>query len=411
MAGSSAFDVLFIAVNHSITLMGKVWLIVMVLLRLLVLVFAGYPLYQDEQERFVCNTIQPGCANVCYDLFAPVSLFRFWLVQLLTLCLPSVLFIVYVVHKVSGALTVDLSSAASSKTFRLLKIRPEPPGGASVSKAPPLAGCFTGAYIVQLVFRTLLEAGFGAAHYYLFGFYIPRRFLCQNPPCTTQVDCYISRPTEKTVMLSFMLGAASLSLLLNMLDFIWAIKRSVRQKSRRKMMMEKLFVEEERCFLTARQTSTGTEPAPQRDLEAAPGPVESFRKRQGSRGSRAGGMLDFGPELPALEHCSLPRALRNPDSNSNGNNGYFSQEERDGSEVALCPQDPTGTPRSIRVSKRSKLKPPPPPRRTLALPSGDVSATTAVCTRRLGQYTLVGLGSGAEVQTAEDGLEKRSEWV
>uniref|UniRef100_A0A672IY69 Gap junction protein n=1 Tax=Salarias fasciatus TaxID=181472 RepID=A0A672IY69_SALFA len=260
---------------------GKVWLIVMVLLRLLVLVFAGYPLYQDEQERFVCNTIQPGCANVCYDLFAPVSLFRFWLVQLLTLCLPSVLFIVYVVHKVSGALTVDLSSA------------------------PPLAGCFTGAYIVQLVFRTLLEAGFGAAHYYLFGFYIPRRFLCQNPPCTTQVDCYISRPTEKTVMLSFMLGAASLSLLLNMLDFIWAIKRSVRQKSRRKMMMEKLFVEEERCFLTARQTSTGTEPAPQRDLEAAPGPVESFRKRQGSRGSRAGGMLDFGPELPALEHCSL----------------------------------------------------------------------------------------------------------
>ncbi|XP_023118444.2 gap junction delta-4 protein [Amphiprion ocellaris] len=429
MAGSSASEVLFIFVNHSITLMGKVWLIVMIFLRILILLFAGYPLYQDEQERFVCNTIQPGCANVCYDLFSPISLFRFWLVQLITLCLPYIIFVIYVVHKVSNTLTVDLNSSGHIKTFQLYKIHQEsfnkmPVNQTPLVEQPGWARCFTGAYMLHLMFRTLLEAGFGAAHYYLFGFYIPRRFLCQNPPCTTQVDCYISRPTEKTVMLNFMLGVAGLSLFLNVLDFICAIKRSVRQKSKRKLMVEKIF-EEEQCFLSAGGDSRVTDPNTslvQPDLEVQSSQVGSFRKRRASKGSCAGGTLDSGQEPPSLERCSLPRSLGPPACNTNGNNDYsVSQEElpdRDGSEVALCPQEPMGTPRSIRVSKRSRLKPPPPPRRDLGLPLGvsaapvrNVSTATAICTRRVGQYTLVELGSCTELQSNDDGQDKRSEWV
>ncbi|TMS09270.1 Cyclin-Y, partial [Larimichthys crocea] len=179
----------------------KVWLIVMIFLRILILLFAGFPLYQDEQERFVCNTIQPGCANVCYDLFSPISLFRFWLVQLITVSLPCLIFIIYVVHEISNGLTVDLNSSGHVKALPLFKIHQEPFSKTSENQMVAERGwvrCFTGAYILHLMFRTLLEAGFGAAHYYLFGFYIPRRFLCQHTPCTTQVDCYISRPTEKT---------------------------------------------------------------------------------------------------------------------------------------------------------------------------------------------------------------------
>ncbi|XP_014864207.1 PREDICTED: gap junction delta-4 protein, partial [Poecilia mexicana] len=232
---------------------GKLWLIVMIFLRVLILLFAGYPLYQDEQERFVCNTIQPGCANVCYDLFSPVSLFRFWLVQLVTLCLPHVIFIIYVIHKVSNALSLALNSTGHAKAFQLFKDHKEQFNKMCVNKVPVVVEqrgglwCFTGAYILHLLFRTLLEAGFGAAHYYMFGFYIPRRFLCQHTPCTTQVDCYISRPTEKTVMLNLMLAVAALSLFLNFLDFIWAVKRSLKHNTKRKMMVEKIF-EEERCF-------------------------------------------------------------------------------------------------------------------------------------------------------------------
>ncbi|XP_029314149.1 gap junction delta-4 protein [Cottoperca gobio] len=426
MMGSNASEVIFISVNHNITLMGKVWFIVMIFLRILILLFAGYPLYQDEQERFVCNTLQPGCANVCYDLFSPISLFRFWLVQLITLCVPYIIFIIYVVHKVSNNLTVDLNSSGHIEALPF-KIHQEQFSKTFVNKRPLVAErgwarCFTGAYILHLLFRTLLEAGFAAAHYYLFGFYVPRRFLCQHPPCTTQVDCYISRPTEKTMMLNFMLAGAALSLFLNVLDFICAIKRSVRQK--RKMNVEKIY-EQEQCFLSGRGASRVVDPNAslvQQDLEAEAGHTGSFRKRRGSKGSCGVGVLALGQEPSCLERSSLSRSPELPACNTNGNNGYsVSQEEaleRNGSEVALCPPEPMGTPRSIRVSKRSRLKPPPPPRRDLgssprepAGPFGDVSTATAICTRRVGQYTLVELASGAELQTNDEGQEKRSEWV
>ncbi|XP_075994273.1 gap junction delta-4 protein [Genypterus blacodes] len=410
MAAPSASEVIFISVNHSITLMGKVWLIVMVFLRVLVLLLAGFPLYQDEQERFVCNTIQPGCANMCYDLFSPVSLFRFWLVQLITLCLPYIIFVVYVIHKVCSGLALDLDSSGGVRAKMLYKICQEQNVKTGSSKKLPVAAerggaarCFTGAYILHLVFRMLLEAGFGAAHYYLFGFYIPRRFLCQHPPCTTQVDCYVSRPTEKTVLLIFMLGVGALSLLLNVLDFICAIKRSVRQKMKRKMM-EKV-MEEEQYYLSSKEDPKGAEA----------GNGGSFRKRRGSKGSSVEGASASGQESssPPRPPASLPSGSSR--SNTNGNNGYsLSQEEvpeRAGSEVALCPAEPLGTPRSIRVSKRNRIKPPPPPRRDLgsapetpAGPAGEVPAATGVCARRLGQYTLVEL-------TGEDKEEKRSEWV
>ncbi|XP_068603870.1 gap junction delta-4 protein-like [Brachionichthys hirsutus] len=398
MVGSSVSDAIFISINHSITFMGKVWLIVMIFLRILILLFAGYPLFQDEQERFVCNTIQPGCANVCYDLFSPVSLFRFWLVQLTTLCLPCIVFIIYVIHKISNDLAVDPNARGQAQTLSFVNIPQEQIDEMGWTQ------CFTGVYVLHLMFRTFLEAGFGAAHYYLFGFYIPRRFLCQHPPCTSQVDCYISRPTEKTMLLNFMLGVAALSLLLNVLDFVCTVKHSVIQKSRRRKTLMERIREEQPCFLPDQGASKAS--ATQRDVEREAGQTGSFRKRRGSKGSS--------------EHSAINCSLGPPGFNANGNYGVFQEEapERSGSEVALCPLEPSGTPRSFRVSKRSGLKPPPPPRRDLesipggsAKPIGEVPVTTAFSARRVGPYTLVQFGTDAELQTNGDGQEKRSEWV
>lgn len=356
----------------------------MVFLRILVLLFAGYPLYQDEQERFVCNTIQPGCANVCYDLFSPVSLFRFWLVQLVALCVPYLVFVAYVVHKVLNSVSVTASGN---------QIHKEAPKKVCVNEAATQS--FAGAYVLHLLLRTLLEAAFGAAHYYLFGFHIPRRFLCHHAPCTTQVDCYISRPTEKTVMLNFMLGVASLCLLLNFLDFVFAVKRSVKQKSRRKMVLEEVF-EEERCFLSAVATSRGPEAAlPNPDQQSG----QSFKSRRIGKGPSGG-------RATHRDHCTHP---------DHEIDSVFQEDalERNGSEVALCPKEPSGTPRSIRVSKRGK--PPPPPRRDLGVCGATAApvreASAAVSTRTLSQYRLVELGSTAELQNHEEGQEKKSEWV
>lgn len=409
--------------RHCLYFPGKVWLIVMIFLRILTLLFAGYPLYQDEQDRFVCNTIQPGCANVCYDLYSPVSLFRFWLVQLISLCLPYIVLVVYIIHKVSNDLCVHLNSSGRVRASLLFQIQQEPFSKEPGEKLAPERGsarCFTGAYILHLMFRTLLEAGFGAAHYYLFGFNIPRRFLCQHPPCTTQVDCYVSRPTEKTVMLSFMLGVAVLSLFLNLLDFISTIKRSVTKKGKKKLMEGKIY-EEEQCFLSTGAACRPTDPnnsVVKQNLEVEAAQAGGFRKRHSSKGSCGGVALPVGQDPSSLHRSSSFRSLGPRGCNTNGNNGYsLPQEdvqENNGSDVALCPPESMGTPRSIRVSKRGRLKPPPPPRRDLgpspsgtAGPAGDISA---ICTRRVGQFTLVEL-SNAELRTSEDGQDKRSEWV
>lgn len=409
--------------RHCLYFPGKVWLIVMIFLRILTLLFAGYPLYQDEQDRFVCNTIQPGCANVCYDLYSPVSLFRFWLVQLISLCLPYIVLVVYIIHKVSNDLCMHLNSSGRVRASLLFQIQQEPFSKEPGEKLAPERGsarCFTGAYILHLMFRTLLEAGFGAAHYYLFGFNIPRRFLCQHPPCTTQVDCYVSRPTEKTVMLSFMLGVAVLSLFLNLLDFISTIKRSVTKKGKKKLMVGKIY-EEEQCFLSTGAACRPTDPnnsVVKQNLEVEAAQAGGFRKRHSSKGSCGGVALPVGQDPSSLHHSSSFRSLGPRGCNTNGNNGYSlpreDVQENNGSDVALCPPESMGTPRSIRVSKRGRLKPPPPPRRDLgpspsgtAGPAGDISA---ICTRRVGQFTLVEL-SNAELRTSEDGQDKRSEWV
>lgn len=66
--------------NHS-TFVGKVWLTVLIIFRIVLTAVGGETIYYDEQSKFVCNTQQPGCENVCYDAFAPLSHVRFWIFQ------------------------------------------------------------------------------------------------------------------------------------------------------------------------------------------------------------------------------------------------------------------------------------------------------------------------------------------
>lgn len=370
----------------------------------------------------MCNTIQPGCANMCYDIFAPLSLFRFWLLQLTSIILIDVVFIVYMIHKVTSNLPQsDTSNRMKFRSF--YKIKQEPFHEASLSKSTIKAGvrrlpCFSGAYIFHLLVRILLEAGFGAAHYYLFGFYILKRFMCQHAPCTTMVDCYISRPTEKTIMLNFMLGLAALSLLLSLFDFICAFKQSARHRSKKKMMVEKMY-EEER-YILEKSGATGVDFGdPEHQSLLVNG---SFRKRV----SKACGDHEASLHLEGKSHPGIPCGgtpaginLAVPSSSGGNGAGYYPvvQEEvpkREGSEVALCPSEPIGTPRSIRVNKRSRLKPMPPPRRDKPPSEGllDTSGAVAACERISEQYMLGDISTDSDlISTGGDGYEKRSAWV
>ena len=66
--------------EHS-TLIGKFWVTFFFVLRLLLVVSIADNIFEDEQESFVCNTQTPGCENVCFNDFSPISLIRLWALQ------------------------------------------------------------------------------------------------------------------------------------------------------------------------------------------------------------------------------------------------------------------------------------------------------------------------------------------
>ncbi|KAJ8009021.1 hypothetical protein DPEC_G00084520, partial [Dallia pectoralis] len=83
--------------SHS-TAVGKVWLTVLFVFRLLVLVAGIDKVWGDEQSRMDCNTKSPGCRNYCYDLAFPISLMRFWVLQIIFVSTPTLAYLGHVMH-------------------------------------------------------------------------------------------------------------------------------------------------------------------------------------------------------------------------------------------------------------------------------------------------------------------------
>lgn len=231
----------------------------MLVLRLLVLLLAGFSLFGDEQDRFICNTIQPGCSNVCFDAFAPVSVLRLWFFHLLLLFLPHALFSTYVAHRLLSRLgpggsyydrnrlgsPFSLENSSSSRELSLHKaLLQDPPH-------PQWAPGFHCAYLQVVVVRMLLEVVFGAGQVFLFGLSVPKIFFCYEAPCTSGVECYISRPTEKTLMLCFMLGMAAFSVLLSLLDLASTMKAMVVWRRMREMLVEEMSKGEQSSMFTS----------------------------------------------------------------------------------------------------------------------------------------------------------------
>ncbi|KAJ1099948.1 hypothetical protein NDU88_005041 [Pleurodeles waltl] len=234
---------LVVTLNYNVTIVGKIWITSTIFLRMAVIVLAGYPLYQDEQEKFVCNTLQPGCSNACYDIFSPVSHFRFWLAQVLCVLLLQALFDVYVLSK---AASQHMRSEISTT-----KIAPSPNSSFQMHSKIDTWEIqdFSGAYLVHLLIRTIIEAGFSTGQYFLFGLFLPKTFSCFEPPCTGSIECYISRPTEKSLMMIFMWVVSGSSLLLSIVDLIFVIHRRATggRRSHRLLLMESDYPNDGRC--------------------------------------------------------------------------------------------------------------------------------------------------------------------
>ncbi|KAL7851279.1 hypothetical protein AOLI_G00216350 [Acnodon oligacanthus] len=223
----NAVEVLYISLNQTIPFIGKLWLVAFVLLRVFVLLFAGFPLFWDEGDRFVCNNIHPGCASVCFDVFAPLSLCRLGFLHLVFVCLPTILYVTHHTHRVLTALTCCYF--AQERTLPL-KLQTPNLGGTELSTDEGFVGRFTGPYLLHLILRVFLELAFGVGHYFLFGFSVRRDFLCLQPPCSPAVECITSRPTEKTFLLQWMMGNAVLSVILSIAEMWLVLRGSIQHR-------------------------------------------------------------------------------------------------------------------------------------------------------------------------------------
>lgn len=231
------------AVHQHSTMIGRLWLTVMVIFRLLIVAVATEDVYTDEQEMFVCNTLQPGCPNVCYDAFAPISQPRFWVFQIITVSTPSLCFIIYTWHNLSkqpdgeqAREAYDRSCDSDSCSIRShrhlghsLADVLEGIANQSAQKSSTVlreagaptrssSGVLSKYYVFHVCFRAVLEVAFVVAQWLLFGFYVPAHFVCTASPCTQRTDCYVSRPTEKTVFLIFMFCVGVFCIFLNFLE-------------------------------------------------------------------------------------------------------------------------------------------------------------------------------------------------
>uniref|UniRef100_A0A8C7Z695 Gap junction protein n=1 Tax=Oryzias sinensis TaxID=183150 RepID=A0A8C7Z695_9TELE len=213
--------------SHS-TVVGKVWLSVLFVFRIMVLGAGAEKVWGDEQSSMVCNTKQPGCKNVCYDHAFPISHIRFWVLQIIFVSSPTLIYLGHVIHVVhkEKKLRKYIETHSSEEVTKVPKYSDE-------KGHVKIKGNLLGNYMTSIFFRILLEIAFIVGQYYLYGFVMEALIVCSRAPCPFTVECYMSRPTEKTIFIIFMLVVACVSLVLNVIEiFFLACSQSRRKKSK-----------------------------------------------------------------------------------------------------------------------------------------------------------------------------------
>ncbi|XP_063775391.1 gap junction alpha-10 protein [Pseudophryne corroboree] len=233
---------------HS-TIVGKIWLTILFIFRMLVLGVAAEDVWDDEQEEFICNTEQPGCRNVCYDEAFPISLIRYWVLQIIFVSSPSLVYMGHALYRLralekerqkkKAQLRAELEEleAVIDEHRRLEKELRKLEEQKKVNKAP-LRGSLLRTYVLHILTRSVVEVGFMVGQYLLYGFNLDPLYKCSRFPCPNIVDCFVSRPTEKTIFMVFMHSIAAVSLFLNILEIFHLGIKKIRQGLYGKHMAE-----------------------------------------------------------------------------------------------------------------------------------------------------------------------------
>ncbi|XP_039249255.2 gap junction delta-2 protein-like [Styela clava] len=272
-------------VNQHSTLIGKFWITFLIVFRIVVVSSIGDRVYSDEQSEFKCNTMQVGCPNICFNKFSPISHIRFWSFQIIMVTTPSIVFMVYSAHKIKKKTAKEKTSSNNSPVSPEKTQKPElalaatqwkncpsdednnkkknrrrksqfNEAGLSAVEQPSVSrrakkkemteeektgfSQHYALYTTSVLLRTFVEVFFILLQYKLFGFQIPELYRCSGFPCPNDVDCFVSRPMEKTIFLWFMFIIAIISFTLNVAEIYYlfwqyGLRKTRQQKQRRKL--------------------------------------------------------------------------------------------------------------------------------------------------------------------------------
>nr|XP_061784130.1 gap junction Cx32.2 protein-like [Nerophis lumbriciformis]XP_061784131.1 gap junction Cx32.2 protein-like [Nerophis lumbriciformis] len=218
--------------THS-TVVGKIWMSVLFLFRIFVLGAAADKVWGDEVSEFYCDSKEPGCQNTCYNSKFPMSYVHYWVLQITFVSTPT---LVYLGHAV----------LIIHKEKKMIALEHMKPNGHVVNKPKytddrgkvKIKGILFYTYMTQLVFKIFLEVAFTIGQLYVFGpLILVSSFHCKKwPPCAPDVGsrCFISRPTEKTIFIFFMLVVSGISVLLNIVEMVYLLCN--RRPSRKKQL-------------------------------------------------------------------------------------------------------------------------------------------------------------------------------
>ncbi|XP_035286681.1 gap junction beta-4 protein-like [Anguilla anguilla] len=206
-------------VNKYSTAFGRIWLSVVFVFRVLILVVAAEKVWGDEQKEFSCNTAQPGCHNVCYDHFFPVSLARLWALQLIFVTCPSLLVVLHVAYRKERERKHCLKYGDGCPRLY-----------ADVGKK---RGGLWWTYFLSLLFKMGVDMVFVYLVYYIYeANFFPLLVKCKEEPCPNEVDCFITRPTEKRIFATFMVVISLICILLTFSELLYLAGKRCRESCR-----------------------------------------------------------------------------------------------------------------------------------------------------------------------------------
>ncbi|KAM4550729.1 gap junction protein alpha 9b [Fundulus diaphanus] len=355
---------------HS-TMVGKIWLTILFIFRMLVLGVAAEDVWNDEQSDFICNTEQPGCRNVCYDQAFPISLIRYWVLQVIFVSSPSLVYMGHAIYqlralekerhckKVALRRELEAVDAEMVEVKRRIEKEMRQLEQGKLNKAP-LRGSLLCTYVAHIVTRSVVEVSFMMGQYILYGHRLNTLYKCEREPCPNVVDCFVSRPTEKTIFMMFMQSIACISLFLSLLEIMHLgfkkIKKSIlNYYPHLKDDLDDYYLNKSKKNSVVHQVCVGTSVGRKSTIPTAPSGYTLLLEKQGN-----------GPNYPRLSASSAFVPIQGdlgakPDSHKDAKGGVPSPTEQNSnsnntsSETRSPPMDKQDEPEELCITHRDDL--------------------------------------------------------